>query len=314
MIVGIDVSKQALEVAYGDGKDAVVEHVPYTEADVTALVHRLQSLQPQQIVVEATGGLERRLVEACRWAKLPILQVQPAKVRALAMAEGRRAKTDRSDARLLAHYGRLVCSQPSPTPTPQQQKLKDLLRRRQQLEDIRTAERNRLGTASPHVRNHIQRHLKWLEEEIKNLEAEMESVLREQTSLWRQYQLLLSVPGIGPLTAIAFLSHIPAPTAYSAKQLASFVGLAPHPRQSGTKDKKRHIIGGCQEVRNILYMATLNATRFNPVIRTFYQRLRQAGKPAKVALVAAMRKLLTILHAILKHDTPWNTALHTSTP
>lgn len=313
-VIGIDISKHSLEVAYGDDKDALVESLSYTKTDVATLVQRLHNLQPSLIVLEATGGLERVLVKALQQAGLPVLQVQPKKVRALAIAEGRRAKTDRIDARLLAHYGTVVRSQPSPTPTPQQEKLKDLLRRRQQLEEIRTAERNRLHTASAHVREAIQRHLQWLEEEIQRLEAEMQSVLQEDASLHHAYELLLSVPGIGPITAIALLSHIPQLTTYSAKQLASFVGLAPHPHQSGTKDKKRHIVGGAQTLRNILYMATLSATRFNPLIRTFYQRLRQAGKPTKVALVAAMRKLLTILHAILKHDSPWNPALHTSTP
>ncbi|MFN3742116.1 MAG: nucleotide kinase domain-containing protein, partial [Anaerolineales bacterium] len=176
---------------------------------------------------------------------------------------------------------------------------------------IRTAERNRLSTAPQATRKSIQQHLEWLEGEIRRLEEEIQSRIDQSEEFKQQQELLTSVPGIGKMTAFHLVAALSETESKNAKQTASFVGLAPHPRQSGPKEKKRRIFGGRQEVRNVLYMATLAAIRFNPVIRAFSLRLQQAGKPFKVALVATMRKLLTILHAILKHRQPWNPALHT---
>lgn len=312
LFVGIDISKRKLDVAFGDDPQSPVETLDYTPQQVERLLQRFQDQQPTLIVLEATGGLERPLLEALQAAKLPAVRVPPRRVRAFAYAEGRLAKTDRLDARLLAHFGRKMAPPVTPALDEIRQRIRDLLARREQLLQMRTAERNRLGTASQATREHIQRHLEWLDEEIRQVEQEIQSLIDQSEELRQQQELLMSVPGIGPITAFmlaAFLSYI---EGRSAKQVVAFVGLAPHPHQSGPKDRRRRIWGGRQDIRNVLYMATLAAIRCNPVIRAFFLRLQQAGKPFKVALVAAMRKLLTILVAILKSRRPWDPALHTS--
>jgi transposase len=263
--------------------------------------------------LEATGGLERRIFEALHQAGLLVVRVQPQRVRALARAEGLLAKTDKLDARLLARFGAKIRPPASPALDEQQRAMIDLLARRTQLLQIRTAESNRLGTAGKAVQKHIQDHLDWLAEEIADVEEEIEEHINNSDDLQHKRELLESVPGIGKVTAQTLLIRLPELHSKNRKELAHFVGVAPLANQSGSKDKQRHIYGGRQDVRNVLYMATLSATRFNPVIRDFYQRLRKAGKPAKVALVAAMHKLLTILNAILRHDSPWQPAVHTST-
>lgn len=312
LFVGIDVSKHSLDVAFGDDERAPVEEIQYTEDQIASLVRRLQQLQPAMIVLEATGGLERPIFDALHQAGLLVVRVQPQRVRALAKAEGLLAKTDKLDARLLARFGEKIRPPASPALDPQQQEMSDLLARRAQLLQMRTAESNRLGTAGKTVQKRIQDHLDWLAEEIAEVEQEIEQHINNSDDLHHKQKLLESVPGIGKITAQTLLIRLPELQSKNRKEIANFVGVAPLANQSGTKDKQRHIHGGRQDVRNVLYMATLSATRFNPVIHDFYQRLRQAGKPFKVALVAAMHKLLTILNAILRHDSPWNAAVHTS--
>lgn len=310
--IGIDVSKATLDVAFGHDEQAPVESIPYTPDHVAHLVERLQQLQPTLIVLEATGGLERSLVDALQQAGLLVVRIQPQRVRALAKAEGLLAKTDRLDARLLARFGERIRPPAEAAPDPQQQEISDLLARRTQLLQMRTAERNRLGTAGPAVRKRIQEHLDWLDKALAEIEHDIEDRINSSDDLPRQQQLLQSVPGIGKITAQTLLVRLPELQSKDRKAIACFVGVAPLANQSGAKDKKRHIYGGRQDVRSVLYMATLSATRCNPVIREFYQRLRQAGKPFKVALVAAMHKLLTILNAILRHNRPWDPSLHAS--
>ncbi len=308
--VGIDISQKELVVAFGGEETSPVETWPYTETQVQALIQGLKERQPTLIVLEATGGLERPLLEALHAAELPAVRVQPRRVRAFAIAEGRLAKTDTLDARLLAAFAQRMTPPPTPQADETRQTLRDLLTRRQQLLQIRTAERNRLATAPKATRKSIQQHLEWLDKEIRRLEQEIQADIDQADDFREQQHLLTSVPGIGKMTAFHLLAFLSQLEGKNAKQIAAFVGLAPYSRQSGLKDKKRHIFGGRREVRNVLYMATLAAVRFNPVIRAFFLRLQQAGKPFKVALVAAMRKLLTILIAILKHRQPWNPALH----
>jgi transposase len=308
--VGIDISQKELVVAFGGEETSPVETWPYTEDKVQTLIQVLKERQPTLIVLEATGGLERPLLEALHAADLPVVRVQPRRVRAFAVAEGRLAKTDTLDARLLAAFAQRMTPPPTPQIQESSQTLRDLLTRRQQLLQIRTAERNRLSTAPKATRSSIEKHLEWLDTEIHRLEEEIQSKIDQSDEFKQQEQLLTSVPGIGKMTAFHLLAFLSQPKGKTAKQVAAFVGLAPYARQSGLKDKKRHIFGGRREIRNVLYMAALAAIRFNPVIQDFFQRLRQAGKPFKVALVAAMRKLLTILIAILKHQQPWNPALH----
>lgn len=311
-VIGIDVSKSKLDVAFEPTDSTPVETFAYTPEQVEQLVKRLEKLQPHLIVLEATGGLERPLWEALHKAHLPVVRVQPRRVRAFAYAEGRLAKTDRLDAHLLAHFGSKMALVPTPAPDETRQKMRDLLARREQLLQIRTAERNRLGTASQAVRAGIQRHLQWLDEEIRQVEEEIQALIDQSDELACQHALLMSVPGIGKISAFTLSAFLSCLQDKNAKQVAAYVGVAPYSNQSGVKDKKRRIYGGRQDIRNVLYMATLTAIRFNPIIRAFFQRLQQAGKPFKVALVASMRKLLGILVAILKSRCPWNPALHTS--
>ena len=303
--IGIDVAKASLEVAFGHDAQAPVERIPYTSEHVARLVERLQQLQPTLIVLEATGGLERPLMEALRQADLPVVRVQPQRVRALAKAE-------RLDARLLARFGERIRPLATAAPDAPQQAMRDLLARRTQLLQMRTAERNRLQTAGPAVRQCIQAHLDWLDQALAEIERDIEERFNSMDDLPPQQKLLQSVPGIGKITAQTLLIRLPELQSQDRKAIAAFVGVAPMANQSGSKDRKRRIYGGRRDVRNVLYMATLSAIRCNPVIRAFYERLRQAGKPAKVALVAAMHKLLTILNAILRHKRPWDPALHAS--
>lgn len=310
--IGIDISKKELVIAFGGEETSPVETLPYTIEKVEALIQRFQALRPTLIVLEATGGLERPLLEALQAAELPAVRVPPRRVRAFAIAEGRLAKTDSLDARLLAAFGQRMTPPPTPQADEARQTIRDLLTRREQLIQNRTAERNRLSTAPKATRQSIQQHLKWLDGEIRRLEQEIQDCIDQSDEFKEQQNLLTSVPGIGKMTAFHLLASLSQIEGKNAKQAASFVGVAPHPHQSGPKDKKRRIFGGRQEVRNVLYMATLSAVRFNPVIRSFFLRLQKAGKPFKVALVAAMRKLLGIVYAILKHGCPWNPAYHTS--
>lgn len=310
--IGIDISRHSLDVAFGAQPQASVETLPYTEEQVQLLVKRLRALNPALIVLEATGGLERPLMAQLLQANLPVARVQPNRVRALARAEGRWAKTDHIDARLLARFAERVRPPQQTLPDGQQQLLRDLLARREQLIQMRTAEINRLATLSKDIQARIQEHIDWLNKEIRKIEQELDTHIDHSDELRHKHELLQSVPGIGKITAVNLLIRLPEIDTKDHKQIAAFVGVAPYSNRSGPTDKPRHIHGGRQDIRTTLYMATLAATRSNPVIRAFYQRLCQAGKPRKVALVAAMRKLLTILSAILRHDKPWQPDFHTS--
>jgi transposase len=314
LFIGIDVSKQTLDVAFGADPHAPLETIPYTDEGVQLLVTRLQRLQPTLIVLEATGGLERMVFAQLLQAGLPTARVQPRRVRALAHAEGRQAKTDRLDARLLARFAERVRPPHHQATDEQRASLRDLLVRREQLIQMRTAEINRLTAAAPNLRPGIQKHIDWLDQEIRALEQELDNEAERTDEVRRKRELLESVPGIGAITALNLLLRLPELGTINRKEAAAFVGVAPYANQSGAQRKPRHISGGRRDVRSVLYMATLAATRRRLVRRAFYQRLCQAGKPRKVAIVAAMRKLLTILGAILRQQKPWDPAVHTSAP
>lgn len=301
--VGIDVAKAQLDVAVLP--TAEQWSVQNGEEGVRALVARLQTLSPALVVLEATGGLELPVVAALAMANLPLAVVNPRQVRDFAKAMGKLAKTDRLDAQTLALFAERVRPMPRPLPNAEAQALGALLARRRQLVEMRTAEKNRLGSALPRVRPGIQEHIAWLEQELTKLDDELGRTLR-QSPLWREREdLLRSVPGVGPVLTLTLLAELPELGTLDRRQIAALVGVAPLNRDSGTLRGKRTTWGGRASVRGSLYMATLVATRFNPLIRTFYQRLLAAGKPKKVALTACMRKLLTILNAMLKHRTPW---------
>ena len=237
---------------------------------------------------------------------IPLVVVNPRQVRDFAKAIGRLAKTDRLDAQVLAHFGEATQPQPRPLPDAQSQALQAWLARRSQLVAMLTAEKNRLGAALAPVRPRLQAHIGWLQEELAALDQDLADTLRK-SPLWRaKDNLLQGVPGVGPKVSLTLLAHLPELGSLTRQQISALVGVAPLNRDSGLMRGRRSVWGGRARVRAALYMATLVAARHNPVIRNFYQRLLEAGKPKKVALVAGMRKLLCILNAMLKHQQSWN--------
>ena len=301
--VGIDVSKGYVDVAARPtGQQWRVSN---TEEELGQLVGRLRGLSPALVVVEATGGYEVPITAALGTAGTPTAVVNPRQVRDFARATGKLAKTDKLDAQILALFAERVRPAPHPLPDPQAQELHALLARRRQMVAMLVTEQNRLGTALPNVGPGIQEHIAWLEERLKGINDGMAKLLRE-SPLWREREdLLRGVPGIGPTVAATLLAELPELGTLGRRQVAALVGVAPLNRDSGTLRGRRTVWGGRATVRAALYMAALVATRFNPVLRPFYQRLLAAGKAKKVALTACMRKLLTILNAMLKHRAPW---------
>jgi transposase len=301
--VGIDVAKAQLDIAVRPSGERWA--VPNDADGVVPLVERLQAVHPTLIVLEATGGLERVATAALATAGLPGVIVNPRQARDFARATGQWAKTDALDARALAHFADVIRPTPRPLPDTQTQELRALLSRRQQLIGMRTAEQNRLAGTSARLAQDIEAHIAWLNARIATLDADLETMLRA-SPLWRDNDdLLQSVPGIGPVCARTLLLELPELGTLTRQQIAALVGVAPLNCDSGTLRGRRTIWGGRAHVRTVLYMGTLVATRFNPQIKVFYQRLLAAGKRKKVALTACMRKLVTILNAMLKHRTSW---------
>ena len=302
--IGIDVAKAQVDLAVRPTGETWTS--PTDEAGLTALVQRLQPLQPTLIVVEATGGWEIPLAGALATAGLPVAVVNPRQVRAFAKATGRLAKTDRLDAQVLAQFAEAVRPTPRPLPDATAQALSAVLARRRQLIEMLTAEKHRLGRALARVQPDIRAHIAWLEKRLGRADAELATLIRT-SPLWReQDDLLQSMPGVGPVLATTLLAELPELGTLTRQQLAALVGVAPLNHDSGTLRGKRRIWGGRATVRTALYMGALVASRCNPVLKAFYQRLLAAGKAKKVALVACMRKLLTILNAMLKHRRPWD--------
>jgi transposase len=301
--VGIDLSKDYLDVAVNPtGQQWRMDN---TEEGLGPLVEQLQGLSPVLVVLEATGSLQVPVAAALGAAGLPVAVVNPRQVRDFARATGKLAKTDKLDAQVLALFAERVRPVPRLLPDPQTQELNALLARRRQIVAMLVTEQNRLGTALPSVRPGIQEHIAWLEERLAGLHDKMAKLLRE-SPIWREKEdLLRGVPGVGPVVSLTLLAELPELGTLGRRQIASLVGVAPLNRDSGTLRGKRTVWGGRAKVRAALYMAALVATRFNPVLQAFYQRLLAAGKPKKVALIACMRKLLTILNAMLKHRTRW---------
>jgi transposase len=306
--VGIDVAKAQVAIAVRPSGEQWVSATDPTSLD--ELVRRLQALQPELIVLEATGGREGAVVAALATAGLPLAVVNPRQVRDFARAVGQLAKTDALDAQVLAHFAHVIHPTPRPLPDAQAQELAALMARRRQLIGMQTAERQRLDTALPAVQARIRRHLAWLQEELADLDHTLGE--RVQASpVWREReQLLRSVPGIGPTTALTLVAELPELGQLDRKAIAALVGGAPLSCESGAWRGRRIIWGGRSRVRTALSMATLVASRHNPPIAAFYERLCAAGKPKKVALTACMHKLLTILnaivHAIVRQGSPWS--------
>jgi transposase len=301
--VGIDVSKHQLDIAVRPrGETWTVAH---DEAGLSALVARLRALAPTLIVLEATGGLEVALAGALATATLPVAVVNPRQVRDFARSTGTLAKTDRLDAQLLAQFADTVRPEPRLLPDAQAQELTALLQRRRQLVEMLTAEKNRLALASRRIRPQLQAHIEWLHKQIAQFDDDLRQLVRA-SPLWREKDdLLRSAPGVGPVLATTLLAALPELGRLTRQQIAALVGVAPLNRDSGTLRGRRTVWGGRAHVRAVLYMSTVVAMRHNPVVAAFYHRLRAAGKAPKLALTACMRKLLTILNAMLKHHTHW---------
>ena len=306
MWVGIDVSKATLQIALGSAGEQWTS--PNTETGWPELVRRLQAAAPTGIIFEATGGLEIRAAAALGLAGLPVHIVNPRQVRDFARALGQLAKTDRIDAAVLALFGERVRPTPRPLRDEDTRRLDALVGRRRQVVAMLTAERTRVPTEFPEVRKRITAHIDWLEGELASVDQDLDGAVR-RSPLWRaKDKLLRSVPGVGRILALTLLTELPELGTLNRKAIAKLAGVAPLNRDSGTLRGRRLIWGGRAALRTVLYMATLVATRHNPVIAAFYQRLRAAGKPKKLALVACMRKLLTTLNAMVATGTPWRPA------
>ena len=302
--VGIDVAKAQVDVAIRPGGDR--REVSNDPAGIAALVAQMQQLNPAALALEATGGLELPLVAALAAASLPVVVVNPRQVRDFAKATGRLAKTDSLDAAVLAHFAEAVRPPRRPLRDAETQVLSSLVARRHQVMTMLVAERNRLSSAAMAVRPSIEAHIAWLKQQLDDLDQGLRQTLR-QSPVWREKDdLLRSVPGIGNQISLTLLAYLPELGTLNRRQIAALVGVAPFNRDSGTLRGKRTVWGGRARVRIARYMGALVASRFNPVIRDFYQRLLSAGKPKKLALTACMCKLLIILNSMLKYGSSWN--------
>ena len=302
VFVGIDVSQARLDIAIRPGGSFSTTH---EESAIATLVEQFRALGPTLILMEATGGMEIPLTSALATVGLPVVVVNPRQVRDFARASGLLAKTDALDAQVLAQFAEVMRPQPRPLPDTEARALAALLTRRRQLIEMLTAEKNRLLSASASIRKSLRAHITWLERELEHTDTDLTNAI-QQSPVWREKDVLLrSVPGVGPVLTSTLLANLPELGTLTHKQIAALVGVAPLNRDSGTLQGRRTVWGGRAQVRAVLYMGAIVAARFNPVIRSFYQRLCRAGKAKKVALTACMRKLLVILNAMLKHRTPW---------
>lgn len=303
VFVGLDVSQDKIDVAV-DG-DADTWTVTYDTAGVATLVEQLLTRQPALVVLEATGGLERRIVATLDAAGLPAAVVNPAQIRFFAKAIGRLAKTDRLDAQVIAHYAATIRPTPRSRPDAESQEFKDLLARRRQVVEMLTAEKNRLRRALPSVQQMITDHIAYLEKQLAALNEAVDAQI-EANATWRaKEQVICSLIGVGHVTARTLMADLPELGQLDRKKISALVGVAPLNRDSGHLRGRRRIWGGRPVVRTALYMATLVAVKHNPVLRSFYQRLLDAGKPKMVALTACAHKLLVILNAMVRDGCYW---------
>jgi transposase len=307
VFIGIDVSKARLDVA--TSRDEETWTVPNTPAGVDNLVSRLQDQAPVRIVLEATGGFEVPAVAALAAADLPVVVVNPRQVRDFAKATGQLAKTDQIDARILCLFAARVRPPIRPLPDDDARALDAVLARRRQLIEMLTAEKNRLGFALPPVQKGIRKHIRWLERQLEDVDQDLDTRIRQSPAWQAKNDLLRSVPGVGPNLARTLIAELPELGRLSHKEIAALVGVAPLARDSGTLRGRRTVWGGRAPVRSALYLSVWSASKWNPVIRPFYNRLRERGKPPKVAQTACMRKLLTILNAIVRDGRSWDPSI-----
>jgi transposase len=305
--VGADISKDSLDIAVFDSNQKW--RFDNNSPGIRQAVKKFKSLETILVVFESTGGLELSFWQALTEAGINAAPVNPRQIRDFAKAKGRLAKTDTIDAQTIAHYGQAM--QPRTQRFPDTQDLKELMSRRMQIVQMITAEKNRLKSArKTDVKQDIKIHIEWLESRLDNVDKELRKTINEDPALQAKDKLLQSTPGVGPTLSATLLTQLPELGMLNRRQVAALVGVAPLNRDSGLMKGKRAVWGGRGRVRNALYMATLVATRYNPVIGPFYQRLCAEGKVKKLALIACMRKLLIILNSMLKYHSPWNSQIN----
>lgn len=301
--VGIDVSKGTLDIGIEPTGEAL--RVVYDDKGIAQVVKRLVAVGPTLIVMEATGGLEVRLASELAAKGLPLAVINPRQARDFAKATGQLAKTDSVDAAVLAAFARAIRPAVRPIKDADTRELDELLTRRRQLIEIRVQETLRLGTASKLPRKSLVAHIAWLDKRIADLDVDLTKRLRASDAWRAKDDLLQGIPGVGAVTSLTMLAKCPELGSLNRREIAALVGVAPLANDSGKHRGKRFIWGGRADVRAVLYMATVTAIRCNSVLKAFAERLKQAGKPAKVVIVACMRKLLTIMNAMLKNNAPW---------
>jgi len=301
--VGIDVSKRWLEVSV-DGEEAT-RKIGNDADGIASLCAMLRDLQPQRIVFEATGGYESKAAQALSEAGFSVAVVNPTRVRRFAEALGVLAKTDKIDAKMIAHFGSVVEPTENGRKTPLEEQLAAFVERRRQLLVELVAEKNRLSTCPECVRTDIEEHIDWIEAKVEDLEAKIQSTIQCQPEWRMRTEIIDSVPGVGPVTASTLVAELPELGQLSHKKISALVGVAPFNQDSGPKRGKRKISGGRSGIRRTLFMAGLSATRYNPIIRDFYESLLKRGKEKKVALVACMHKLLVHINAMVRKGEFW---------
>jgi transposase len=305
--VGVDVAKDTLDVAVSNSHET--HQFANDHEGIIQAIRHIASLQPAGIILEATGRLEMPLAAELQTKSLPVVIINPRQARDFARATGALAKTDAIDARILALFGLRIKPEVRTLPNKQAREMASLLTRRRQLMEMLIAERNRLSRTYKDVQSHIKDHIKWLEEALSDINNDLEHRIQNSPSWNEKDNLLRSVPGIGKVVSTTLLIELPELGTINRRKIAALVGVAPLNRDSGTLRGKRTVWGGRAAMRATLYMAALVATKRNPVIATFYRRLLDAGKVKKAALVACMRKLLTIVNAMMRTKTVWNSEL-----
>ena len=313
-VIGVDVASDKIDVSDSDVK--IKGTKPNTAAAIRKLLmSKIQDRQHTLVICEATGGYEHVLVDAAHEFGVPVAVANPRQVRDFAKGHGFLEKSDIIDARIICRFGRDVEVHLAPQRTPEEKQHQALVRRRSQLLDLISQEQNRLGqTADSVARKMIQDMLSCLKSQLKLADKHLQDLLAERAKHDPRVEILDSVPGVGVVTISTLLVELPELGQLNRAKIAKLVGVAPLINQTGKSDRKRPVRGGRSQVRNVLYMAALVATRYNPVIRTFYQRLLGRGKPNKLALVACMRKLLTILNDMIRSQQPWRSACPSGTP
>lgn len=302
--VGIDVSKNTLDVCIAPSGETL--HVAHDEAGIAQIVKRLKAVAPSLIVMEATGALEVRLASELAGQGLPVAVINPRQARDFAKATGQLAKTDAVDAAMLAAFARAIRPAVRPVKDADVRDLDALVTRRRQLIEMRVQATLRLGTASKVQKKSLNAHIAWLDKRITDLDDDLSRRLRSSEAWRTKDDLLRGIPGVGAVTTLTMLAKCPELGTLNRREIAKLTGVAPLADDSGKHRGKRFIWGGRADVRAVLYMAAVSAIRHNPVIKAFAERLTQAGKPAKVVIVACMRKLLTIMNTMIKNNAPWN--------